>query len=261
MRRLKFLLPVFLLLGCILLCGCDLRNYIYTEDSLKKVAEKSLKKKYGEEFVIHNVWDRDQTRFFADCSPKDNRDAVFLATIYKNGKGVFDDDYPEAVVELEVDELLRDGFDEVFENCYVKSYVIQFYTRPEFDSPRSLTLETYLEATNTRIGCYVFVENSDISKEDIEREYQYLSETLPNDVKEGGITDGQFRDIRIYFVDKEVVEKCETYFLTHMDIRGEFDSETSKYIRFSDYYENGKLSQSYEEYWETRKQSKMKTGH
>ncbi|MCM1102467.1 MAG: hypothetical protein NC398_13930 [Acetatifactor muris] len=216
------------------------------------MAEKSLKKKYGEEFIIHNVWERDQTRFFADCSPKDNPRAVFLASIYKNGGGVFDDEYAEAVVALEVDDILRDGFEEAFENCYVKSHVSKFYTRPEFESPKILTLEEYLEATDTRIMCYVFADNSNGSEKVAEREYRYLSEILPQKVEEGGIGDNIFDAMQVYFTDEEMVKESEEYFLLNTDIRGEFDSKTYKCNWFFCSYQDKKISKSYEEYLEKR---------
>ncbi|MCM1101720.1 MAG: hypothetical protein NC079_06955 [Clostridium sp.] len=256
MRKLKILLPVFLLLGCILLCGCDLRNYIYTEDSLKKVAEKSLKKKYGEEFIIHSAWDRDQTRFYADCSPKDNRDVVFLACIYKNGKGVYGDEYPEEVVALEVDEILRDEFEEVFGECYLKVHIDKYYNRPEFDSPQTLTLEEYVRKTDLSIILAVFLNNTETTERLAEKEYQYFSDAFLKMLDEEGIGENQIWGIRLYFVDTEMMRKSKDYFSISTDIRGEFDGELSKYPKLSFSYEDGKMSKSYDEYLERRVQNR-----
>jgi len=41
MKSVKFKMIAILLLCAVLLSGCDLRNYFYTEDGLKRVAEKS----------------------------------------------------------------------------------------------------------------------------------------------------------------------------------------------------------------------------
>ncbi|MCM1102409.1 MAG: hypothetical protein NC079_08780 [Clostridium sp.] len=180
------------------------------------MAEKSLKKKYGEEFIIHNAWDRDQTRFYADCSPKDNRGVVFRACIYKNGKGVYGDEYPETVVALEVDEIFRDGFEEIF------------------------------------------VEKPAISEDTVEKEYRYLAETFLQKGIEEGIGKDQFGGVGICFADENMLRESAEYFLTHANIRGEFDSEISRYIWFNGYYEDGKLKQSYEEYLEKRIQSESK---
>ena len=82
MKKTKIRFWAVLLLFCVLLCGCGTGNYAHSEESMKRVAEKSLKKKYGEEFVIHSTWNRDQERFFADCSPRDDSEVVFKATFY-----------------------------------------------------------------------------------------------------------------------------------------------------------------------------------
>ena len=130
-----------LLIMCVLLCGCDPRNYIYTKESLKRVAEKSLQEKYGEEFVIYRVWERSQEMFFADCSPKDNLEVMFTADINKNGDGVVADGYAQGVVAKAVDDVLRDDFKELFGDCYTRPYISNYYNVPEFLNAKEITIQ------------------------------------------------------------------------------------------------------------------------
>ncbi len=250
------LLAILLLFG-ILLCGCNVSNYVYTEDSLKKVAEKSLKKKYGEEFIVHSAWARDQERFFADCSPKNNSEVVFQATIYKNGKGVYDDEYPEAVVAKQVDQILKDGFKEVFGECYVRNSVVKCYNRPEMIDIPNIELGDYFSQIDTTIISYVFVLDNKISENDVATEYQFLEKELMDCVKEN-IKDDPVPEfgVHLYIGDEKMLEQSRNYFMENTDVRGEYDTELSRYARIIVIYENGSINISYDEYREMRLKNK-----
>ena len=94
MSKIRIQLVSILVLLSLFLTGCNgWKNYIHTESSLKREAADVLEEKYDEEFVIHKVWIKNQTTFYATCSPKDDSEIVFEAQVYKDGSGIYKDVY------------------------------------------------------------------------------------------------------------------------------------------------------------------------
>ena len=258
MKSGKLKMIAILLLCAVLLSGCDIRNYFYTEDGLKRVAEKSLKKKYGEDFVVYRAWDRSQELFFADCSPKDNPDVVFQADIYKNGSGIYADGYSQAVISKEVDDILGGSFREVFGNCYTVGEVLYYYKQPKFENPKEVTIEEYLEQSDIGFMIYyVFVEKTDVSEKDVEKEYQFLSEELVQNVSDN-IRQEEVKNLIVvlYFVDEQMLKECQNFFSTNANVKGEFSPKLSEYWdnEVNCNYKSGNIDKSYEEYKKVRLQ-------
>ena len=256
MKGHKIRLLVILLLFGILLCGCNVSNYVYTEDSLKKVAEKSLKKKYGEEFVVHSAWAKNAEVFYADCSPKDNSEIVFRADVYKNGKGVEADNYKRTILAGEINRILKPYFEDVFGRCYTRCKLGRSYSvelRIQEDQPIELQLKEYLHQYSDFIVCSVFVEMHDVSPNDIDEEYVFLTSTLP-EIIQSDICSEIVPDLKVnmWFVDEEMLKKSEEYFQTSTSIMGEFDSELRKYGDIIGIYKDGKIDIDYEEYKKCR---------
>jgi len=231
-----------------------LRNYFYTEDGLKRVAEKSLKKKYGEDFVVYRAWDRSQELFFADCSPKDNPDVVFQADIYKNGAGVYADSYAQAAVAQQVDNIIKGGFEKTYKNCYTKPIVVFYYNEPKFADVKELSLNEYLDESNIGfMGYYVLIANSQATEADIQAEYKFLSDELIQEVNTN-IKEGEIEKLSVvlYFVDDEMKEKWKEYHSTNAHTRGTFSGEIVKYPRITCKYESGSINKSYTDYREIR---------
>ena len=251
------LLAILLLFG-ILLCGCNVRNYIYTEDSLKKVAEKSLKKKYGEEFVVHSAWAKNAEVFYADCSPKDNSEIVFRADVYKNGKGVEADSYKQTILAGEINRILKPYFEEVFGDCYTRAELGMSYQgerKIQEDQPIDIQLQEYLQKYSNYIACDVYVKMYDASESDIEAEYEFLTSTLVEKIQSdicSGIVPSHFT-VMLHFGDEEMLKNSEAYFQTSTQVMGEFDSELRKYGEIICQYKDGTIYNiDYEEYEKRR---------
>ena len=250
------LLAILLLFG-ILLCGCGLQNHVYTETGLKKVAEKSLKKKYNEEFVIHNVWSKNQDVFYADCSPKDNAEIVFRADVYKNGKGVEADSYKQTILAGEINRILKPYFEEVFGRCYTRCELGPSYSvtlKIQEDQPIELQMQEYLQEYSDFIVCDVYIEMQDVSESNIETEYEFLRSTLLEKIQ-SDICPNIVPDLmkaNLHFGNEELVKKSEEYFQTSTTIMGEFDSELMKYGKIICVYKDGNIDIDYEEYKERR---------
>ena len=244
------LLAILLLFG-ILLCGCGLQNHVYTETGLKKVAEKSLKKKYNEEFVIHNVWSKNQDVFYADCSPKNNAEIVFRADVYKNGKGVSADGYVQGVVAEQINDILKSGFAEVFGECYTKGLVAFYHNEPNFKEINNITIQKYTEKSNLGFMVYyVFVDGRNLPAEDgIDREYIFLSETVKETINRNSAKDiiNDFTLV-IWFLDEEMLKACKEYYSMNATSKGDFSMELEKNPKFICSYSNGTMQQTYDDY-------------
>ena len=228
------------------LSGCDYRNYIYTEDSLKRVAEKSLEDKYDEKFVIHRAWDKNQTMFFADCSPKDNPDVIFRCDIYKNGNGIIDDGYLQGLIAQEINDILINDFKKMFGNCYTRPFIMNYYNVPAFENVKEVTLREYAEEAGLSVndvGYNVYVDVSEISNESIDEECSYFEKKIPDMIKKQLIPDLR---VHIYFTTSDLIMKCKNYYNTHWDSDFDLDNELDKYSNISLVYENGKLEKIYE---------------
>ena len=256
------LLAILLLFG-ILLCGCGLQNHVYTETELKKVAEKSLHKKYNEEFIIHNVWSKNQDVFYADCSPKDNAEIVFRADVYKNGKGVEADGYVRAIVSQEAKELLEQDFQANFSNCFTRAIVGGYYKQPLVDNVDTVKLHEYINDYTEQVGINcdivyeIFIPDIDNSEESIRKEYEFLSRTLVEQVDKK-IASNTILDIKVdlFFVEEEMLKEIIKYFGTSTGIKGEFDREMRKYQNVVCIYKDRKIEMNYTEYEEQRSQYK-----
>ena len=216
------LLAILLLFG-ILLCGCNVSNYIYTEDSLKKVAEKSLKKKYGEEFVVHSAWAKNAEVFYADCSPKNNSEIVFRADVYKSGKGVYADGYVQGVVANSINEFLEPDIKLLYENCYTRVSPPSYYNVYQFENPKNVTISEYLEKNELDyVGYNIFVLDTECDKLNIDNEYNLFSQKILKDIRERRIPS---MAVTVYFVDDRMYEYTKAYYSTHTTYDSDFDQQ------------------------------------
>ena len=245
MRKVRIKVLAILLLFCMLLSGCnEWKNYIHTDASLTRAAEKALEKKYDEEFIIHKVWVACQTTFYAVCSPKSDEEVVFEAEIWKDGRGVYQDEYAEGVVAQCIAKKISPEVEEVYGKCFVSPRV--FHSEKEFASVEKLTLEDYMNEVKDADGLIrVFVMKGTVSDREMEKEYKYISEKLSVGIM-------QNMTCSIYFVDDVTMSLCREYFHNNSYIRSRFDEIIGdcKYFGFG--YHDGKINKTYEDYKKLR---------
>lgn len=261
----SLLVLIDLLLFCLFLSGCNkkMKNYFYTESSLKRVAAKTLKKKYGEEFEIYYAWPRDRTIFYVICSPKRDKDVVFEAQIYKDGSGIFDDEYLQGVVSKQLSERIQAKLQGVFGNdCYVKAHfygglptideLMETYEgeAPSYDYFKNLTVEEYYQLDeDPYLGFKIIVnrENLNYSEEEAREEFKCLSELFDNEpMKEAGFSG--------YFVDEATLNECKEYFQKNNKARGDFKDMIEDAVEFGFGISNENINITFEEYNEARKE-------
>ena len=243
---------IVLLLFCLLLSSCskNLKNYFYTEESLKRVAAKALKVKYDEEFEIYDAWVESPSTFHVICWPHYDVDIIFEAEVYKDGSGVYEDEYVKAIVSKQISELLQLKLQKVFEECYVK--VSFSWYRPSIDYFKGVTVEDYYrehEDASFYLQIFVNEENLIYDEDKVLEEFECLSSLLDDELmREAGC--------RCYFVDENTLNECKEYFQQDSKARGNFDYIIDDKAYFGFGFLEGKINKTFEEYNEIRKEVK-----
>lgn len=261
MRKIRVRVVSVLLLLSLLLTGCsnEVKNFIHTDTGLKHEAEDVLEEKYGEKFVIKKVWTKNQTTFYATCSPEANPEVVFEAEVYKDGSGWYTDNYIQALVARQIEERMEAKVNEVFGECHVEA---AFYggmpnidelreltseENPTLEYFKNLTVEEYYELDDkSRLAIYVFIDKEKINynREQVKKEFDFFvhiydGESIKND------------DTVFCFVNKEKIEECKQYFLENGIVRSGF-LEYETVFGFS--FDTGSINRTFEEYDEVRRE-------
>ena len=243
MKKNRFKVMGILLLFCLLLSGCsgNWKDYFYTEESLKREAQRALEEKYDEEFVIHDVWTVTQSAFSAMCSPKKDMDIVFEVELYKDGSGMYKDEYVQGVVSKKMSERLYDKLKLVFgDDCFVKTHFYGFPPpieklmeryegeKPSLEYFKNLTVEEYYELNeDPYLSLWIMVnkEKLDDSEEQIKAEYECLSLLFNNEPMQNA-------GCGCYFMDKDMLDECKSYFQKEDGGAGGFNNVVKEEVEF-----------------------------
>ena len=256
MRKIKvWIISVSLLLSLLLTgCGGSAKNYLHTDAGLKNEAEKALEEKYGEEFVIHEVWTKNQTIFYATCSPEDNDEIDFRAEIYKDGRGVHVDSYIQGIVANQINNNLSEDFQTIFDNCYTRAEIYNYYDTPTYENPEDVTIEDYLSQIDIEfIGYDVYICETKPTEESIQREYDIFNNDIQEKIKEGIIPNVV---IDLYFVDEKMLIMSKEYYKNYEISGSDFEDALEMYPTMYIVYPNNKINLTYEEYKEQRMEIK-----
>ncbi len=245
MRKMRVRVVSVLLLLSLLLTGCsgNVKNYVHTESSLKREAADALEEKYDEEFVIHDVWTMSQTMFYATCSPEDEQDIVFEAKVYKDGRGVYTDEYIQGAVSKQLKEKLQPKFEEVYGECFVK--VTFTFVGKSSDYYKDVTIEEFYQ-TYEDAGYYlqVFInkENLKYNEDIVMKEYSGICGLYDETMENCGCN--------LYFVEKDMFNKCQE----ESKVRAKYDDTIDGSIEFGFGYDDGVINKTLEEYDEVRRE-------
>ena len=252
MKNKKIKWIALILIICVFLAGCNGGASIYSEARLKQIAMKSLYEKYGEKFVVHHAWSRSAEWFYADCSPESDPDIVFEATINKNGDGVEADGYVLEIIGNEITSMLQDDVQEVFEGCYTRECFTNYFKSPPIENLENYSIEENIRMLDFNLVSFqIYVDTEKIKYNQIEQEYKLFSETIQKKITNGIIPN---LDVRIYFVDDEMLKECEDYFHQSYNIRNSFDVKLDNTQAIHFYYKDGEISITENEYAEKRKE-------
>ena len=189
------------------------------------MTKRVLREKYGEEFIVHDVYSKASHEYFADCSPVSNEEVAFRAAVWKDGSGVVYDEYLESIVarELknEIEEELQKYFDSVFVKVYLSYRVGSDTFYEEVNSMQDVTMEAYVKIVNPswcRIDIGIDAEEGN---EHLEEEYAFY-ESMQKKISDKKIPP---MDVYYYNMDTELQEWCRNYFTQHGQAHGTYDSK------------------------------------
>lgn len=231
----------------------DPEEFIYTEESGIEMAKKALRKRYGEEFIVHNVWSEASNKFYVDCSPVSNEEVVFEAALWKDGSGIMFDEYIQGVIARKVSDRFQEELGQIFDDCYVHSAVPPYGVTLKVDNVHDTTIEQYVEKDKEEYGVAgpwvicIFINLEREQEGDVERAYDYFKQVGSELIRKEQTPDIYFD---IYGVDEETRNWCENYFSVNATERDEFTSMEAKNPYFSIRYKKGKIKQTFEEYKE-----------
>ncbi|MCM1326205.1 MAG: hypothetical protein NC243_02835 [Lachnoclostridium sp.] len=252
-KKMKKAVTIILLLATSILltgCGSDLKSFFLSDASMKRMAKEDLKERYGEEFVVHEVWSLSWHTYAATCSPKADDRVVFEIGAYKDGTGIYSENYGKSVVAAQISQKLEEELQEYFPNCYVNTYVSIQTGYLNVDNVRDLTMEEYAERCLRERCCVdVYVDKEALRDESIANEYQYFSETLQGEIKTGKIPNIDI--VEIYYMDADQLQNCRKYFKENCQGNSSEVAEGCYEFWFGYSYE--KVSKTYEEYEEMRR--------
>ena len=239
---------IVLLLFCLQLSSCskNLKNYFYTEESLKRVAAKALKEKYDEEFEIYDAWVESSGMFKVTCSPKNDTNVVFEANVYKDGGGVYEDEYLKGIVDKQVEEKFQEDLQIFFGECLVNAYTFCYDSSSNLKDIGQVTLEDYMNQYEIDFcSVYVFVEPSQTSHDLIESEYGFFADVIQEDINQGRLPTIL---ITMYFVDNEKLDWCKEYFAENSKCRAAFYDVMENDFTITVGFPENKINRTYEEY-------------
>ncbi len=211
------------------------------------MAEEALEEKYGEEFIVHDVWSKSPHDFYATCSPKANEEVVFKAVLWKDDGEIEYDEYVQGIVARQISDKLESELQEYFGGCVVRTHV--FY-EPDllFDNVLNVSLKDY--ANETEECCLVEI----YFEEDygfIDKEYEYFSVFLQNQIINKEIPEIA---VGVYKTDKDSVDWCREYFKTHSEGYSEYTDKRSGWKKMSFGYLENHINETYEEYKKQREE-------
>ncbi|MCM1383468.1 MAG: hypothetical protein NC243_02870 [Lachnoclostridium sp.] len=251
-KKMKKAVTIILLLATSILltgCGSDLKSFFLSDASMKRMAKEDLKERYGEEFVVHEVWSSSWHTYAATCSPKADGRVVFEIGAYKDGTGIYSENYGKSVVAAQISQKLEKELQEYFPKCYVHTSVDIQIGYLNADNVKDITLEEYAKRyPREKFSVHVYADRELLKTDSIADEYRYFSETLLGEIKTGELP--CITPVRIHYVDADQLQNCKEYYKKNCDAYSDAVEEVYEFW-FSNRYE--KINKTYEEYEEMRR--------
>ncbi|MDE7251326.1 MAG: hypothetical protein K2O32_00065 [Acetatifactor sp.] len=174
------------------------------------MTKRVLREKYGEEFIVHDVYSKASHEYFADCSPTSNEEIVFQAAVWKDGSGVVYDEYVEGIVARELEKEMEEELQKYYDSFFVKVYLSGGYDarHAEVNSVQDITMEEYVKRFNPlrcRIDIGIDAEEGNDHFEEEYAFYESVQEKISNQ-KCPPLYVGY------YNMDEELQEWCNDFF-------------------------------------------------
>ena len=198
------------------------------EEREMKLAQKELKKKYGKEFIIRDVYSRSPDTFYVHCSPAFNKKLVFRAEIYRDGRGVYQDEYLQGIVAREMEKEIEAELKKYYDSIFVQVYPSGVGKRKELeqvvDGIKDITMEEYVRSFEPSM-CRVDIGiDAKEGNDHLEEEYAFY-ESMQEKI-------GSQKMVPMYVIyyqmDAELQEWCDNYFTRYSEAPGIYTGKRSK---------------------------------
>ena len=247
----KLLIAFVLLLSTCFVTGCGLLRS--DEDKLKDLLED----KYGEEFGVESYYYAGD--MWAMCYPVSDPSLLFQVRTDGEVTKISHDYYLQNVVARQVEEEYGPLAQQVFPGCYLSADV--WAVDYEGQTADRVTLASMLQYKNssnddedttwTHLIISIFVDTSQISKENVEVEYEFLAKEIGRKVVNGELPDTV---VDLYFGDAMFVQECknaiaEETWRGNSEIYNKIEDCPKSWMGYGD---NGEACFTLEEYIEMR---------
>lgn len=192
------------------------------------MTKRVLREKYGEEFIVHDVYSKASHEYFADCSPASNEEIVFQAAVWKDGSGVVYDKYLQGIVAMEIEKEMEEELKKYYNSVFVKVYITcgaDADTRyGEVNSVQDVTMEEYVKKVNP-IRCWIDIGiDAEEGNDHLEEEYAFY-ESMQEEISDKKIPP---LHMVCYNMDAELQEWCSSYYTQNAEAYGTYTSKCAE---------------------------------
>jgi hypothetical protein len=225
--------------------GC--MNWNFNHEDRAEIAKELLKKKYKEDFTIFTSGEGygslTGNTFKVVAAPTRDKSLKFEATVHNEGAYIIDE-YVQALMEKQMDQLVSDKAKDLAGHFFVKTYID--YDDIKFTNRESVSLEKYIQQKpNVNIVITLILDKDSLKNTDPEKEYEALADLFANTLPLDGALD-------LYFANSDIVQKSKEYFNKNAESYDDFEKMMSTSLNILIGITEGNLTISTSEYIQKR---------
>ena len=202
-------------------------------NSRESFTQKVLKKKYGEDFIVHEIDSRGSTAWSAIVSPENIPECMFEVIIHSDGSGsITDGSYCNAYANYLMTCILREDLEQFFPSAYIRMESLSMPMDESLDF-KNLPLEKIIEQSNLLYkgtpaegfkSCYlnIYINSETGSTKQYEEEYLYFTDKVNEYISENRMVPIY---ATFYLVDGETLERVRNYYLDDLDYDSYFQND------------------------------------
>ncbi len=206
----KIFAGILVLVFALTMSGCVYWDGL-SESEAREFVEKTLEEKYGEEFVVKQMylkagsWDT-ASDLMADCSPKSDENIVFSTQTLAIGKErVMSDNYIQNVVRKQLKQIIDNVLAEYYENFVSQVFVtpLNYWYDSGIRSVNNATIKNFSESFTNNDDNYTLVY---IAIKTSEKDFDNVKNALQKMCN-------NFYSLNVsldcYYTDEHTIERCK----------------------------------------------------
>ena len=213
----RVIAAIMILVMALSMSGCKISYWDgLSKSEAKELVLNMLEEKYGEEFVVKNMYTPGGTGYNtpsdlrADCSPKSDENIVFETEVYTTGKKGKKKRYMyDTYIQSIVGEEMKQKAEQILSK-YIDDFAVEVYVRgllgvydSKIRSTNEATIENYTNAIPEDNSSTIWLA---IDINEFNSNYERVADYVKEIVDEYYLTNGVFK---CYFVSSEIVDNCK----------------------------------------------------